>query len=172
MATLSCAMNAGMTNVIPTREFQLLYQQYSDVVFRTAMRVTGNTADAEDVLQTVFMRALHQQIRCEEGRSPQNYLRRAATNASIDVLRRRAARPEAPLEGWREEAPPVSDSLLKERLRRALARLDPDGAELFLLRYVEGLSNVELAEHFGIERGTVASRLHRIREFLQKEMER
>ena len=62
--------------------------------------------------------------------------------------------------------------LLKEQLRRAIATLDTDDATLFLLRYVEGLSNQELAEEFQLEKNNVAVRLHRIRLRLQAEMER
>jgi RNA polymerase sigma factor (sigma-70 family) len=62
--------------------------------------------------------------------------------------------------------------LLKERLRRAIATLESDDASLFLLRYVEGLSNDELAGMFQIEKNNVAVRLHRIRQRLQAEMER
>jgi RNA polymerase sigma factor (sigma-70 family) len=62
--------------------------------------------------------------------------------------------------------------LLKERLRRALATLDREDATLFLLRYVEGLSNEELAAEFQIEKNNVAVRLHRIRHRLQTELDR
>jgi RNA polymerase sigma factor (sigma-70 family) len=51
-------------------------------------------------------------------------------------------------------------------VRQALAKLDPEDAELFTLRNVDGFSYEELAALFGIERGTVASRLHRIRQDL------
>ena len=62
--------------------------------------------------------------------------------------------------------------LLKEQLRRAIATLEREDATLFLLRYVEGLSNQELADEFQLEKNNVAVRLHRIRMRLQAEMER
>ena len=62
--------------------------------------------------------------------------------------------------------------LLKEQLRRAIATLDQDDAALFLLRYVEGLSNEELAAVFHQEKNNIAVRLHRIRQKLQAELER
>ncbi len=65
-----------------------------------------------------------------------------------------------------------STTLLKERLRRALAKLPPEDAELFVLCYLEGYSYDELAVQFKAERGTVASRLHRIRAVLQKHLSR
>ncbi|HYM22532.1 MAG TPA: sigma-70 family RNA polymerase sigma factor, partial [Vicinamibacterales bacterium] len=63
-------------------------------------------------------------------------------------------------------------ALLKEQLRRAIATLESDDATLFLLRHVEGFSNEELAQMFGLEKGNVAVRLHRIRQRLQAELER
>jgi RNA polymerase sigma-70 factor (ECF subfamily) len=53
--------------------------------------------------------------------------------------------------------------LEKERVRRALAMLEPENAELFVLCYLEGYTYDELAEMFQTERGTIASRLFRIR---------
>jgi RNA polymerase sigma-70 factor (ECF subfamily) len=162
--------------------FASLYQQHYEAVFRAAVRITGNRADAEDVLQTVFLRVLAQggPGRLAEapqgepdGNRPAAYFRRAAVNAAVDVLRRRAARPEAPYDEATLDAPaggaPV---LLKEQLRRALATLDRDDAALFLLRYVEGLSNDELAGLFRLEKNNVAVRLHRIRLRLQAELAR
>jgi RNA polymerase sigma factor (sigma-70 family) len=63
-----------------------------------------------------------------------------------------------------------STAFLKERLRRAVAALDPADAGMFLLRYVEGLSNGELAEMFSQDKNNIAVRLHRIRQTLQVEM--
>ncbi len=143
-----------------------LYERYADTVFRTAIRVTGSAADAEDVLQTVFLRLLHRDLAPEETRTPEAYLRRAATNAAIDVLRRRATRGERAAE---DHLPaPESPPLLKERLRRAIAELAPRDAELFTLRYLEGFGNTELAGMLGMEKATVATRLHRIRLSLQE----
>jgi RNA polymerase sigma-70 factor (ECF subfamily) len=61
-------------------------------------------------------------------------------------------------------------ALLKERLRRALAKLPPADAELFVLCYLEGYSYEELAKLFQVERGTVASRLFRTRAVLRKDL--
>ena len=119
----------------------------------------------------MFLRILNQRERCEISSSAAAYFRRAATNASIDVLRRRMAQAETPLEDMSWQAARESSPLLKQRLRQAIGRLDPEDAELFLLKYVEGQSVAELAEQFGIGMGTVGSRLFRIREALKKVIE-
>jgi RNA polymerase sigma-70 factor (ECF subfamily) len=152
--------------------FAALYARHHEAVFRAALRVTGNPADAEDVLQTVFLRVLSRSEHDEADRRPAAYFRRAAVNAAVDLLRRRTAHAETVYdEGIGDAAvePPV---LLKERLRRAVATLPTDDAALFLLRHVEGLSNEELAGLFQLEKNNVAVRLHRIRLRLQTEMER
>ena len=161
-----------MRSRTPVAGFAALYERHYEAVFRAALRVTGNPADAEDVLQTVFLRVMAGGGDVADVALPAAYFRRAAVNAGVDVLRRRELRAES---GYDTEAPRVAvqpQVELKERLRRALAILDRDDASLFLLRHVEGLSIEELAEMFQIENNTVSVRLHRIRLRLQAEMER
>jgi RNA polymerase sigma-70 factor, ECF subfamily len=152
--------------------FAELYERHYEAVFRAALRVTGNPADAEDVLQTVFLRVLAQGGRVEDVAQPAAYFRRAAVNAAVDVLRRRALHAESEYDDGAPHAAVQAPGLLKERLRRAIATIDDEDATLFLLRHVEGLSNEELAGVFQLEKNNVAVRLHRIRRRLQTEMER
>ena len=157
-----------MTSPTPLPGVAELYERHYEAVFRAALRVTGNPADAEDVLQTVFVRVL---ARSGDVKVPAAYFRRAAVNAAVDVLRRRELHAESAVDDQALHAlqPPL---LLKEQLRRAIAALDSDDASLFLLRHVEGLSIEELAGMFEIEKNNVTVRLHRIRQRLQAEMER
>jgi RNA polymerase sigma-70 factor, ECF subfamily len=152
--------------------FAELYERHYAVVYRAAVRITGNPADAEDVLQTVFLRVLNQGSRRNPAELHQAYFRRASANAAVDLLRRRASHAESQLDDVSPSAAVESQPLLKERLRRAIATLEHDDAVLFLLRYVEGLSNGELAEMFDLDKNSIAVRLHRIRQALQAEMER
>jgi RNA polymerase sigma-70 factor (ECF subfamily) len=149
-----------------------LYERHSEAVFRAALRVTGNSADAEDVLQTVFLRVLSGGESEASANRPAAYFRRAAVNASVDLLRRRAVQATTAYDDQAPHAAVEPAVLLKQQLRRAIATLEPDDASLFLLRFVEGLSNQELAEMFQLEKNNVAVRLHRIRVRLQEEMAR
>jgi RNA polymerase sigma-70 factor, ECF subfamily len=164
-----------MTSPTPLPRFAELYERHYEAVFRAALRVTGNPADAEDVLQTVFVRVLARSADrrgdVEDVALPAAYFRRAAVNAAVDLLRRRELHAESAVDDRALYAvqPPL---LLKEQLRRAIAALDSDDASLFLLRYVEGLSIEELAGMFELEKNNVTVRLHRIRQRLQAEMER
>ena len=161
----------AMTSTSAPAGFAELYERHYEAVFRAALRVTGNPADAEDVLQTVFMRVLARGAH-ETASLPAAYFRRAAINAAVDLLRRRTVRAASAYDDQAPHAAVPPPSLLKEQLRRAIATLDPDDASLFLLRHVEGLSNEELAGMFQLEKNNVAVRLHRIRIRLQAEMAR
>jgi len=156
----------------PPEDFTVLYERFSPLVYRTALRITGRPEDAEDALQTVFARVLRQGAKIDEAQSPEGYFRRAAANAALDILRGRAHRAEAQLDESLPHAAAESSPYLKERLRRALATLEPQDAELFTLRYIEGVSNTEIAGMYGLERSTIGVRLHRIRRWLQEELER
>ena len=164
-----------MTSTPVLAGFAELYERHYEAVFRAALRVTGNPADAEDVLQTVFLRVIARGARggdLEDVGLPAAYFRRAAVNAAVDVLRRRELHAESVYDDRTPHAAVEHPSLLKERLRRAIATLESEDASLFLLRHVEGLTIDELAGMFRIEKNNVAVRLHRIRHRLQAEMER
>jgi RNA polymerase sigma-70 factor (ECF subfamily) len=162
----------AMSSTTALAELAELYERHYAAVFRAALRVTGNPADAEDVLQTVFQRVLVRGGDVDPARLSATYFRRAAINAAVDLLRRRAVHAEAVYDDRAPHAASQPPSLLKEQLRRAIATLESDDATLFLLRHVEGLSIDELAGMFQLEKNNVAVRLHRIRHRLQAEMER
>ena len=172
MGTAINLASAQPIDMTSSSEFAELYENHYAAVYRTALRVTGSPADAEDVLQTVFLRVLSQGNRLEYSRMPEAYFRRAAANAAVDLLRRRVTRAEIQLENAPSPVAKETEALLKERLRRAIATLEHNDALMFLLRHVEGLSNGELAELFGQEKNSIAVRLHRIRQALQTEIER
>lgn len=171
METASLAASAANSPFVTLDTgFRELYQRYSTAVYRTALRVTGNSADAEDVLQNVFLRILSRNLAVDDGWSPEGYLRRAATNASIDLLRRKSKTNERRLREGFEIGAREAPLLLRERLRRALAELPRADAEMFVLCYLEGLSYAELSGLLQLEPGTVASRLFRIRAALREQL--
>jgi len=172
MGTAKNLLDVQPIVMISSAIFAGLYESHYTAVYRTALRVTGNSADAEDVLQTVFFRILNQRGQLDATHLPEAYFRRAAVNASIDLLRRRVSHAETPLDNACEPEAREDTALLKEQLRLALATLDVNDASLFMLRHVEGMTNGELAEIFGLGKGAIAVRLHRIRRSLQVAMER
>lgn len=140
------------------------------MIFRTAYRIMGNAADAEDVLQTVFLRLLRRSDNAEEMENTESYLRRAAINAALDVIRARQTNPtvelaEAPardVEGQTHE--------LRQVLARAMSRLTPRSAQIFALRFLEGFSNQEIARMLGLSQVLVAVMVHRTRQQLRREL--
>src|SRR5215831_10949659 len=137
------------------------------LVFRTAYRITGNAADAEDVLQTVFLRLASRSSAAERVENEESYLRRAAVNTSLDVVRGRQTMSTVPIEDTATNPSCTELREMRDALRRALARLNPKWAEMFALRYFEGYSNSQIAKAMGISQVLVAVTLHRARKQLQ-----
>lgn len=156
-----------------------LFQQYHEQVFRAAYRLTGNALDAEDVLQTVFLRLVRRKGELDLGPNPGSYLHRAAINAALDLLRARGTSAPVPLE---DAAPELVENPkhspeaahagreVQRALRRALTRLSPNAAEMFALRYFEGYDNHEIAALLGTSKLVVGVILHRTRAKLRKEL--
>src|SRR6187397_1782829 len=94
-ATLPLCELIDMTSAPVPAGFAGLYERHSEAVFRAALRVTGRPADAEDVLQTVFLRVLAGGGDVRNVAQPAAYFRRAAVNAAVDVLRRRELHAES-----------------------------------------------------------------------------
>jgi RNA polymerase sigma-70 factor, ECF subfamily len=139
-------------------------------VFRTAYRITGNAADAEDVLQTIFLRLLRRSPAAPLPENEESYLRRAAVNASVDLIRARNAERRVTLKEASAETGKTANDDLRDGLRRAIAGLSAQAAEIFALRYFEDFSNRDIAKALGISQVLVAVKLHRARHQLQKEL--
>ena len=146
------------------------FEAWHGLVFRTAYRITGNAADAEDVLQTVFLRLASRSSAAERVENEESYLRRAAVNASLDVVRGRQTMSTVPIEDTATNPSCTELREMRDALRRALARLNPKWAEMFALRYFEGYSNAQIAKSMGISQVLVAVNLHRARKQLQSDI--
>jgi len=155
-----------------------MFQAHHATVLRAAYRITGNTTDAEDVLQTVFMRLLRRADFAAVDNAPA-YLHRAAVNAALDLVRDRQAGKHVPLDEhstYLAQAPAAGPERqhetreMRELVRRAIARLAPRTAEIFALHYFEGYSNSEIARQLGLSATGVAVTLHRTRTRLQEEV--
>lgn len=160
-----------------------MFDAHSERVFRAAHRITGDAADAEDVLQTVFLRLARRSGEPLSGDEAVGYFYRSAVNAALDVVRSRQRAGWAPLAavdaiegaaaGRAAEFEPEKEHRLKQlrkALRAAIARLSPRSAEIFTLRYFEGMSYQQIAEATGHSSGLIAVLLHRTRARLKKEL--
>ena len=70
-------------------DLESLFRDHGDQIYRTAYRITGSPTDAEDVLQTIFLRLAASKGSRDFSPSPGSYLHRAAVNAALDLLRGR-----------------------------------------------------------------------------------
>ena len=159
-----------------------LFNQHNQRVFRTAYRVTGSAADAEDVLQTVFLRMARVGDAAAAAENSEAYFSRAAVNASLDLLRgRKRARAVAmdDLESEASVAPFVrsqnpetdyDDRELRNLIREAVAKLGDTAGQMFALRYFEGHGNAEIAQMMNTSALVVGVTLHRARARLRKEI--
>lgn len=151
-----------------------IFLQHKDLVFRAAYRVTGSAGDAEDVLQTVFLRLIRQE-NSSEITNLQAYLHRSAVNASLDLLRRRKDARTLSLDDEQSQVEAMSvnsahvSAEIRDWLRQALARLNPRWAEMFVLRFIEDFTNREIARVMNTSSAVVAVVLHRTRAQLKKD---
>ncbi len=163
----------------PPGELETLFRAHHDRVFRTAHRITGSAADAEDVLQTIFLRLARSQESLDLSPNAEAYLSRAAINASLDLMRSRSRAKSIGLEDsnagalestLRSPEAQQVDQELQTLIRQAVGRLGATAAEMFVLRYYEGYENHEIAKMLGTSHLVVGVVLHRARTKLRKEI--
>src|SRR6185436_8280688 len=157
-----------------------LFRDHYKGMFRVAYRITGSQSDAEDVLQTIFVRLTPGWDGRDLAPNPRAFLYRAAINASLDVMRMRKRVNAVPLELVDTEHDPdmstptpadhLADTELRELIRQAVAKLEGRAATAFVLRYYEGYDNPRIAEVLGTSQMVVAVTLHRARTRLRKEI--
>lgn len=161
-------------------DLAVLFRDYHQAIFRIAYRITGSRSDAEDVLQTIFLRLAPNHSRANFLPNAGGYLHRAAVNASLDLLRKRARQnsvslevvdfePNAALSATSPETD-LADAELRAFVRQAAAKLEGRAATAFALRYFEGLENNRIAEILGTSQMVVAVTLHRARTKMRKEI--
>ena len=148
-----------------------VFFEHAQFVFRTAYGVTGSHEDAEDVLQTVFLRLIRRKLPPEFGANPRAYLYRAAVNAALDVMRSHRRRRLVAVDELPDVPGPTVDAIddaHHRALYEAVAALKPESAQILILRYVHNMSDAEIARMLGVSRGTIALRLFRSRARLKK----
>jgi len=148
--------------------FEELYQQHSTRLFNLAWRMCGTRADAEDLLQEIFLQAYRKLPDFRGDSTVGTWLYRLAMNRCLDHLKSRQTRATsatAPLDEETMVGPRLAtDGGIKRLdLERAIARL-PEGARAaFLLHDVEGFQHGEIASILGISEGTSKSQVHKAR---------
>ncbi len=154
-------------------------REHSARVYRLAYRLTGNSHDAEDLTQEVFVRVFRSLSSYTPG-TFEGWLHRITTNLLLDMARRKqrirfeglgedtAARLG---DGARSPADAFDDRHLDSDIQAALKALAPEYRAAVILCDIEGLSYEEIAAALGIKLGTVRSRIHRGRAQLRTALE-
>ena len=149
-----------------------VFREHYQLVYRTARVVTGNHDDAQDVLQTIFLRLQRHGVP-PDFKEPKAYFYRAAVRTSLNVLRSRRRHVLTADSDFFETRRAQSsnsdiDHLLRAQLYQAIDSLSPRTVEILLLRYVEDLTQPQISKVLGISRGTVAVTLFRALARLRK----
>src|SRR5512144_1899676 len=136
------------------RQFESIFKAHAPLMYRTAYGILATHHDAEDVVQTIFLTLIRQELPPDLETNPEAYLYRAAVNASLSTIRNR--RREVLVESWKKFEHPVPCELdaeeRHERLYRAIAKLKSDAAQIVILRYMHDKSDAEIARMFGVSR--------------------
>ena len=150
--------------------FESLVRQHTPKMYRVALRIVGESTEAEDAVQDAWIAAWRALPRYRGEAAPATWLYRVATNAALSRLRgRKATVPMDRTEGWVTEptdtAPGPEATALRAddaaRVHRALGALEPSQRAVLVLREFEGLSYEEIAEVLETSTAAVRSRLHR-----------
>lgn len=167
---------------------ETLFRRYQRPLFQTALRVLGNTEDAEDALQDGLLSA-YRNLKRFEGRSQfSTWLTRIVINAALMRRRSAKARPAVSLdEPPREDELPASERFaddgltpeqvfanteIREMLSENLDQLSPLLRTAFVLREVQGYSTGEAAKKLGVTENTLKARLWRARHQLAERLGR
>jgi len=159
--------------------FGQLYLRYVRSIYNYIFYRTGDPEEAEDLTSQVFLQALQHLSRFQDRGVPfAAWLFRIAHNLVANWHRDRHRRPTVPLSENGHE--PVSDRVEvvlerqedRERLLAAMRRLPPERQQLLILKFVEGMSNAEIAQIMGRSEGAVRVLYHRTLEALRKELRR
>lgn len=167
------------------REFDELVHKHYQQAYNTAYRLTGNAADAEDLVQEAFLRAYRFFDRYDRSMPFMNWFTRILTNLYIDEYRRRGRLRTISIdetfstddgeEGMAIEPPDLTPSPMEqvlnkeyiEAIHEGLQQLSPEFRIAVVLADMEGHSYEEIAEIMNTSIGTVRSRIHRGRKQLR-----
>ena len=168
------------------RAFEAEALPHMDALYRTALRMTRNPADAEDLVQEAMVKAYRFWDRFEPGSNCRAWLFKIMTNVFINDYRAKSRAPisvnvdevdDSFLYGQLadlgpEETPETKlfAKILDDDVKKAIEELPEDFRLVVMLSFLEQFSYQEIAEIVGLELGTVKSRLHRGRKLLQKKL--
>jgi RNA polymerase sigma-70 factor, ECF subfamily len=177
--TIVCsAMNDAVESGLDLQERQNQFVSgHLRRIFLQIYRVVGNVADAQDLTQEAFIKALQHQDQLKDEQKAAHWLSRIATNTAIDFLRRSGRATFCEMEHAPERHAETPEDMVlrgehREYLADGLRLLSPRERAAILLRDVEGLSAEEVASHLNCSKATVRSHIANARTKMLRYMER
>ena len=150
-------------------EFEVIFHEHKDAVYRFAWRMAGSPSAAEDIAQDVFLSLLHQPDRFDHTRGElRSFLLGVARNLALKRWRSENRWEEIEEDQFVAEAVDTEHGEVAEMVGRAVRALPPLQREVLILAEYEELALEEIARVVRSEIGTVKSRLHRARENLRR----
>jgi RNA polymerase sigma factor (sigma-70 family) len=155
------------------RAFERLYRAHVGDVYRYALALTGNSADAEDVTQTTFMQVFRALERGERPVKPRNWLIAVTHNVCRQRFRERARQPLQVTynDDMAEALVPSEDGPTAGDIQRALGQLALNQREALVMRELEGRSYADIAETLELSVSAVETLLFRARRALREQLE-
>jgi RNA polymerase sigma factor (sigma-70 family) len=154
------------------RNFERLYRRHAGDVYRYALAVLRNPADAEDVTQTTFLNAYRAFAHGDRPQTPKNWLIAIAHNVCRQRFRQAARRPnEVELNEDIAEALVSENPVGAEDIQRALAHLAFNQRAALVMRELEGRSYAEIAEILDVSVAAVETLIFRARRAVREQLE-
>jgi RNA polymerase sigma-70 factor (ECF subfamily) len=162
--------------------FRVLVERHSRAVYRLAWRMTGNSHEAEDIVQETFLRA-YKQLKRFDGRAAfGTWIHRIAVNCSLDLIRSRKRRQETSVDGPENGglSLPASDpspersvqsAQVRELLARAMQELSAMERCAFTLRHHDGLGIEEIGRALGVQPNAAKHSIFRALRKLRRSLE-
>jgi RNA polymerase sigma-70 factor, ECF subfamily len=172
MSTVTATIRSGSGEALEDR-LEEIFREHAPFVYRTAYSVTGNRQDAEDVVQTLFLKLFQRDLPSALIRNPKAYVCRAAINLALNTIRARKRQRLTHNVDVLQSAPGSPDPAeeIQGRLLAAMSQLKPKSVEILILRYEHDLSDAEIAKLLRKSRVSVAVALNRARARLKQLLE-
>lgn len=168
------------------KSFEAEALPHMDALYRTALRMTKNENDAEDLVQEAFVKAYRFWDKFESGSNCRAWLFKIMTNIFINDYRSKSRSPMsvnmddiddnflygqlATVDAGADPEKQLFSKIFDDDVKRAIENLPEDFRIVVVLSFLEGFSYQEIADIADLQLGTVKSRLHRGRKLLQKEL--
>jgi len=177
---------AAQSQVAKRKAFEKEALPHMDALYRTALRMTKNQGDAEDLVQETMVKAYRFWDKFEPGSNCRAWLFKIMTNIFINEYRSKSRTPVSVnvdeiddnfLYGQLAQLPPdrtpednLFAKIFDDDVKKAIEELPDDFRLVVVLSFLEGFSYQEIADIADLQLGTVKSRLHRGRKLLQKQL--